>query len=315
MFEINKKIELKANAAYDLVAIGELLIDLISKDYSDNFECDTYIRHFGGSPSNIVINAKKLGLNSIVASSVGEDGFGEFLISKLKQFGVDTRFINKVSYPTSVVIVTKSKGTPVPIFYRGADYNIQLTKELEDAVKNSKILHFSCWPISKRPSRDVVESLLKRAKENDVLISFDPNFHPSLFDDVEEGREYVKEILKQVDIVKPSLDDAERIFGADTEENHIKNFLKFGVKLVMLTLGREGVLISNGKEYIKLPSLAEEVVDTTGAGDAFWSGFYTGIVKGFTIIDSVNLGLKLSALKLKQTGAILECQALDILTF
>jgi len=303
------------NKDYDLIAVGELLVDMISKDYSDNFECDTYTRHFGGSPSNIAINTKKLGLNSIVASSVGEDGFGDFLISKLNQHGIDTRFINKASYPTSMVIVTKSKGTPRPIFYRGADYHIELTKELEDAVKKSKILHFSCWPISKRPSRDVVESLIKTAKENEVLISFDPNYHPNLFDDEGEGREYVKEILKHVDIVKPSLDDAERIFGVDTEENHIKNFLNFGVKLVMLTLGRDGVLVSNGKEYIKLPSLATEVVDTTGAGDAFWSGFYAGIIKGFTILDAVKSGLKLSAIKLKNVGAILECLPLDILTF
>ncbi|WDU82727.1 hypothetical protein [Caloramator sp. Dgby_cultured_2] len=71
------------------------------------------------------------------------------MISKLNQHGIDTRFINKASYPTSMVIVTKSKGTPRPIFYRGADYHIELTKELEDAVKKVKYFIFPVGPYLK----------------------------------------------------------------------------------------------------------------------------------------------------------------------
>ncbi|KRQ86371.1 2-dehydro-3-deoxygluconokinase [Caloramator mitchellensis] len=310
MVGLNERIDLK-NKNYDLIAVGEVLIDMISKDYSDGFECDTFIRHFGGSPANIAINTRKLGINSIIASSVGRDALGDFLLERLKKSGVETTLVNRVEKPTSMVFVTKSKSSPRAIFYRGADYLIEYSSDLEKAVKNSKILHFSTWPISMQPSRQTIERLLMVAKENGCIISFDPNFHTDLWEDGEFGREYVKKTIKYADIIKPSEDDAERIFGRDDLDKQIDKFHELGAKLVLMTLGKDGIIVSNGKDKFKLASLATEVVDTTGAGDAFWSGFYAGITSRRSILESVEIGQRVSAFKLKYVGAIapLECLA------
>ena len=311
MFNLDDKIDFE-NKENDVLTVGELLIDMISADYDDgNFSCSTYNKFFGGSPSNIAMNVKKLGINSLVASAVGEDGLGKFLINHLKNTNIDTSYIQQVDYATSMVLVTKSRTSPVPIFYREADYQLSYTSNLEEALKDSKIVHFSCWPISRMPVRDTVERVIKEARKNNMLVCFDPNYHPMIWQKGEDGIEYVKSIVSKVDIIKPSEDDAERLFGKDSYENQIEKFLKLGAKLVIMTLGKDGAIVSNGEEIIKFNTVATEVVDTTGAGDAFWSGFYAAIVKGYNIRKSLNLGFAVSAYKLKYTGAVVDLPSLE----
>jgi len=299
------------NTKNDILTVGELLIDMISADYDDNFECNSYNRFFGGSPSNIAMNVKNLGINSLVASAVGKDGQGRFLLNHLQKAEISTECVQEVDYATSMVVVTKSQSSPIPIFYREADYHLDYTSNLEQALADSKIVHFSCWPISRMPVRGTIEKVLVEARKNEVIIGFDPNFHPMIWEKDEDGKEYVKSMISKVDIVKPSEDDAERLFGPDIPENQIQKFLNLGAKLVIMTLGKDGAIVSNGNETIKLETLATEVVDTTGAGDAFWSGFYAAIVKGYTIRESLHLGLAVSAHKLKFTGAVTDLPKLE----
>lgn len=292
------------NKEIDVFTIGELLVDMISNDYDDSFDCSQYTKCFGGSPANIAMNIKRLGGNSALSSAVGNDGLGDFLINHLKNNNIDTRYISKVNNSTSMVLVSKSKTTPVPIFYRGADYNLQYDDNIEYALKNCKIVHFSCWPISQKNSRKTIEKVIYKAKENNILIGFDPNYHEMIWEKNHNGLEYIKNIISKVDIIKPSEVDAERIFGCDTPENQVKKFIDLGAKLVIMTLGKDGAIVTNGDETLTFKTFATEIVDTTGAGDAFWSGFYTGLTKSYSLKDSLNLGFATSAFKLKHVGAI-----------
>ena len=128
-----------------------------------------------------------------------------------------------------------------------------------------------------------------------------------------DGIKYIKELISKVDIIKPSEDDAERLFGKDTPENQIDKFIKLGAKLVIMTLGKDGAIVSNGAEKIYFDTLASKVVDTTGAGDAFWSGFYTGIIKGYSIKESLKLGFAVSAYKLQYIGAVVELPSIEVI--
>lgn len=312
MLKFDTKIQFQ-DKKNDILAVGELLVDMISTDYGDNFECDTYYKFFGGSPSNLAMNVKKLGIDSLVVSVVGQDGLGKFLINHLQRANIETEYVQQVDYATSMVVVTKSKGSPIPIFYREADYHLEYTPQLEEALLNSKVVHFSCWPISRFPARNTIEKVVEVARANGLLIGFDPNYHPKLWDKGEDGIEYVKSIVSKVDIVKPSEDDAERLFGKDSHENQVAKFLELGAKLVIMTLGKDGAIISNGEEMFKCPTLADEVVDTTGAGDAFWSGFYTALVKGYKVREAINLGFAVSAFKLKYAGAVVDLPSLEVI--
>lgn len=310
MFDFENRVEFEEKDL-DLLTVGELLVDMISGDYDASFENGTYHRYFGGSPANIAMNTKRLGIRPLVASAVGNDGLGQFLVEHLNRAGMDTSCVQRVDEATSLVVVTKSKSTPVPIFYRGADYRLSYTEELRAALLRTKIVHFSCWPLSRQPVRSAVEQVIRDARENGILVCFDPNYHPALWEKREDGVEYIKSILPLVDIAKPSEDDAERLFGPDTPENQIQKFLDLGVKLVILTLGKDGALVSNGQEILEFETLATQVTDTTGAGDAFWSGFYTALVKGYPVRTALKFGMAVSAYKLQYTGAVVELPGLE----
>jgi fructokinase len=312
MLELDNRILLQ-NRRNDILTVGELLIDMISAEYDENVECNTYHKFFGGSPSNIAMNVRKLGIHSLVASAVGMDGLGTFLINHIRNAGIDTSCVQRIDNSTSMVVITKSQSTPIPIFYRGADYHLSYTPSLEEALLNSKIVHFSCWPISMLPARQTIEKVIEKARENDILIGFDPNYHPMIWQRGEDGVEYVKSIIGKVDIIKPSEDDAERLFGKDTHEKQIEKFLDLGAKLVIMTLGKDGAIVSNGKEMFSFNTLATAVVDTTGAGDAFWSGFYAAVVKGYTIRQALNLGFAVCAYTLKYTGAVVDLPKLELI--
>ena len=305
MFNFNNVVKFE-NKRFDVFAIGELLVDMISDDYDADNSCNKYSRYFGGSPANITMNIKRLGGNPIISASVGNDRLGEFLINNLKKNNINTDFINKVNNSTSMVLVTKSKETPLPIFYRSADYNLEYNEDIGSILKNSKIVHFSCWPISQKKSRKVIEKVIEEARKNNVLIGFDPNYHEMIWEEGHDGIEYIKNLIGKLDIIKPSEVDAERIFGPDTPENHVDKFIQCGAKLVIMTLGKDGAIVSDGNETIKFETLATEVVDTTGAGDAFWGGFYTALTSNYPLKEALNIGFATSAFKLRHVGAIAE---------
>jgi len=307
---LDDRIDLKSGGN-DLLAAGELLVDIVSVGdaEADGAECRLC---FGGSPSNIAMNAKRLGLEPLAAACVGRDRLGDFLARRMELAGLDTRLVQRADEPTSVVVVNKSSATPVPIFYRGADFRLACAPELESAAASAKIFHFSCWPISMQPSRGAIEAALEKARESGSLVCFDPNYHPALWGKGDDGRSRVESAVARADVVKPSMDDAQRIFGKDTPENHARRFVELGARLVIMTLGKDGALVTNGAQSLRLPSMATgKAEDATGAGDAFWAGFYAAIVKGSAVREAVSVALAASAHKLKHVGALADLPPLE----
>lgn len=137
MLQFDKSITFN-NKEIDVFTIGELLVDMISNDYDDDFNCSEYTKHFGGSPANIAMNVKRLGANSAIYAAVGEDGLGNYLINNLKSNKIDTSYINKVKHSTSMVLVSKSKKHLYQYFTVGLiiilNIMINLVKQLK-AVK------------------------------------------------------------------------------------------------------------------------------------------------------------------------------------
>lgn len=311
MIDFNERLDF-SNTSNDVLTVGEVLVDMISDSYDGEDALNGYHAFFGGSPANIAMNIKKLGGRSTIASAVGKDRFGDFLVGHLNQAGIDTDLIQRVEEATSLVVVTKSIATPIPIFYRGADFHLAYSEVLEQEIKDSNIIHFSCWPASRLPVSKTLEKVIQTARQHNRLICFDPNYHPSIWQQ-EEGISYIMHLISQSDIVKPSEDDAERLFGKASHEEQIDNFLKLGAKLVVMTLGKDGAIASNGVETIRFDTMATEVVDTTGAGDAFWSGFYTALIKGYTVKQALNMGFAVSAYKLRHVGAVVDLPKLEVI--
>lgn len=288
MFAVSNK------KSHDIVLIGEILVDIISSKKGD-------IESYGGSPANITFNLSRMGFNPFLLATYGTDKYGELISNFIHKENLNPTFINRFNGRTSTVFINQSSGTPLPSFNRQADYHITLSEEAKQTIQSSKLLHFSYWMLTEDHSLKVINEAIDIARKNDVVIGFDPNYHKDIQPEYDVSK--MIDIMKKVDIIKPSLDDSKRIFNKDlTPREFLQIYHDLGIPFVVLTMGADGVLVQYRNEIIELPSLATEVVDATGAGDALWSGLYAGLLKGLSLHETIKLGLLCSAHNLKHVG-------------
>ncbi|WP_369048012.1 carbohydrate kinase family protein [Tenacibaculum sp. UWU-22] len=293
----------------DILCVGEVLVDFIGHQTNVLINnTKDYHRYLGGSPANVAMNTSRLGLQSIMIATVGNDGFGDYIFKKFEEINISTKHLKKTNLKnTSVIFISKSKGTPDFIPYRGADSEIlehQIPKEL---LLKTKIFHTTCFALSKQPAQTTI---LKKANEAFNLgcqLSIDLNYAKKLWNSQQEALTVIKEYCKFNPLIKISEDDMYRLFEKKLPHKEIFDFFhNQGVEIVCLTLGSHGVKLSKkGDDIITLPAIkVEKVIDTTGAGDAFWSGFLYAYINKKPIKQCLEIALKLAALKLQNIGRL-----------
>ena len=297
------------NKNIDILCVGEILIDFIGHQ-SDVLINNTrdYHRYIGGSPTNVAMNCSRLGLKAMMVGTVGSDGFGEYIFERLNSINIVTDNIKKLNTkPTSVVFVSKSKGTPDFIPFREADSFITEDQISKNVLQQSNIFHTTCFALSKEPAQSTI---LKKAEEAFNLgckLSIDLNYAKKLWDTQEEAIRVIKTYCRFNPLIKISEDDMFRLFEKELTHQEIFEFFhNLGVDTVCLTLGENGVKLSQlEKKTITLPAIkVKKIIDTTGAGDAFWSGFLYAYIKEKPIEDCLQIALKLAALKLQNVGRL-----------
>src|SRR3970040_153805 len=295
----------------DIICVGEVLIDFIGHQVNTSRNrTKDYHRFLGGSPTNVAVNSARLGLKSVLVATCGEDGLGEYIIRKLKVNNVITSHLKQInSVPTSVIFVSKSTGTPDFIPYREADYQINQSQIPEELLESAKIFHTTCFALSKNPARTTILESAKKAKQLGLLPSIDINFSERIWPDREEAKLVLKEYLTTNPLVKLSEDDCYRLFSESKTEDFIfEYFHELGASTICLTKGKDGVVLSNtdfGMFHQKaLP--VEDIKDTTGAGDAFWTGFLYAQLENKNLEESITIAQKLAVLKLQNVGRLPE---------
>ncbi|HMA59409.1 MAG TPA: sugar kinase [Halanaerobiales bacterium] len=300
----------------DIISFGELLVDLITEEEEVRLsEAEQFSRYFGGSAANVAVNSQRLGAKTRMLTRIGDDDFGEFLLSVLKRENISNEGIQIDNIRrTPLVFVNKTSGTPAWLAYRDADKYIEFNEKVKELVNKTKIVYLTTFILSQKPSRKTALKVLdKIKKDEDTLLAFDPCYRPILWPEEDDGAQLVKSIISASDFIKPSLDDAEYLFGPDTPENYIEKYLQVGANIVILTMGEDGVLVSDGIEKFRLKVYSKKVVDVTGAGDSFWSGFMIGILDGMSIREAVKLGNATAAFKIRGVGALSQVPEKDYL--
>jgi fructokinase len=295
---------------YDLIAVGEVLIDLISEQVAPALdEAEQFRRFPGGQVANVAWNVSLLGGRAAVVGCVGADGFGRFLQRELNRVGVETRYIREVgSAPTSLSFIVRHTATPDFIIYRGADSLLSPSQIPVQAIAQTRALHASAFSLSLEPARSAVLHALRVAREANCLVSFDPNYHPRIWNDTVPALEVLEEAYTYVDVTKPSRDDCCRLFGPQTDpERCISRFLEWGADVVVLTIGREGALVAlqSGERWEMRPQEIA-VSDVTGAGDAFWAGLLVGLLDGLPPRRATQVGQFVAERKLRTFGPLRE---------
>lgn len=291
----------------DLLAIGEALVDFISIEETDSLrDAYTFRKYLGGSPANIAVYVAKLGGRSAVVSKTGMGAMGQFIRGELHQAGVVTDYlVMDYRVRTTVVFVSHTKRTPDFEAFRSGDYLLEPGEVQEIAIQRAKIVHASTFALSREPCRSAVEKAFQLAQKHSKIISLDPNYSRHIWPDYREAVDVLRRMLGYATITKPSLDDAARIFGeGKTPEEYIQLFHAMGPRVVVLTMGAEGVLLSEEGRITRIPSRPVEVVDATAAGDSFWAGFLVALLDGSSLKRCALFAREIVERKLSTVGPL-----------
>lgn len=292
----------------DVIAVGEVLVDLISTDMVTSLADATVFRRFlGGQVANVALNVSRLGGRAAVVGCVGHDGFGQFIRRELTKAGVAVDALYEVpDAPTTVSVITRHTTTPLFIIYRGADVLLTPDHIPAAAIASARAVHASTFGLSREPSRSAVLHALRLARQSGCLVSLDPNYHPSIWDNAGDVLNVLAQAYAFVDLTKPSLDDCTRLFGPDqSPQAYVERFLKWGVQQVALTMGQDGVLLaSQTGEMRHLTSQDVPVADVTGAGDAFWAGLIMGLLDGLTPEQAAEFAQVVAEAKVRTLGPL-----------
>ena len=260
---------------YDVVALGELLIDFTQNGMSDQgnplFEANP-----GGAPCNVLAMLKKLGKSSAFIGKVGDDMFGRSLRDTVASIGIDTdSLLFDADVRTTLAFVqTFANGDRDFSFYRspGADMMLRPDEIPGDVVKGARIFHFGTLSMTHDEVRAATKKAVAIAKENGSLISFDPNLRPPLWSSMDAAREQIEWGLSQCDILKIADNEVEFLTGGtdfDAGAAYLKE--KFpNIRLINITAGPDGSYSYYGDKRVYVPAFClGGTIETTGAGDTF----------------------------------------------
>lgn len=263
---------------YDVVSIGEALIDFIALDKLTSIGAtQNFRRAAGGGPANVAVGSARLGLQVAFIGKVGQDPFGEHLREVLTKDGIDVSgLILDASVNTTLAFVALRDTVPEFFFFRQKTGDTALTLEEipTDIVRSARLFHFSSVSLTVEPCRTAVLGAVRMAKAAGAVITFDPNIRLSLWPDETTARKEILAACDMADIVKMNTDEFRFLLGLGEEDikQGAQRFLDNGARLVVVTLGPTGAVMVSREGVLPIPALPVDVVDTTGAGDAFMSG-------------------------------------------
>lgn len=269
---------------FDVIALGELLIDFTESGNSAQGNPLLEVNP-GGAPCNVLAMLQNLGRSTAFIGKVGKDLFGAMLKQTVEEIGVNTEnLVEDRDFHTTLTFVhTKEDGDREFSFYRnpGADSMLKPEEVQTELIADAKVFHFGTLSLTHEPARTATEKALKIAGEEGLLISFDPNLRPPLWESLEMAREQICWGLGRCDLLKISEEELEFVTGtADIDAGVEKLRQKYPIPLICVTMGRNG-----SRAYYRDLRVEQEAflqsgtIETTGAGDTFCANMIDGVLR------------------------------------
>ncbi len=259
-----------------IVALGEVVSDIYKRGDDESDVELGFIARPGGAPANVAVAASRLGSEAAFVGSVGQDLFGDFILSALESEGVDTSGVSRQKPPTRTSLAFVEIGEDGDrefTFYRStpaADELLSAEDVTEDLVAGASFVNFGSIPLIREPVRSATHRIAELANKNSVPVAFDVNFREHLWEGRGAAREAVDPLLDLSTIVKLGDDELDPMLGTDDAEEAARGLLDRGVTLVLISKGPDGAFYATKGFSGEVPSFdIDEVVDATGAGDAF----------------------------------------------
>lgn len=241
-------------------------------------------RNPGGAPANIAVSISRLGGSASFIGKAGDDIFGRFLKRTLREEHVDDSglILTKESGTTLAFVELKDNGDRDFSFYRNnsADTLLKPSEVRFDLVKNSRFFHFGSLSLTSSSSRKATMAAIKTALASKVNISYDPNLRKPLWKNLDEARKSILSVMHYASIVKVSDEELFFITGENDIDKGAENIIKrFGMPILLVTRGKQGASSYFCGKVIRRDAFSGvKVLDTTGAGDAFFGAFLYSIL-------------------------------------
>ncbi len=311
---------------FDAVALGELLIDFACTQVNgDGYPIMD--AHPGGAPANFLATIQRFGGRTALIGKVGTDAFGQLLRKTLSDIGIcDTGIISTDAVFTTLAFVTFNELHDRQFSFArkpGADTCLNKSEVATQLIDEARVFHFGTLSLTDEPVRSATSFAVEYARSRDVLVSYDPNLRKPLWKNLEDAKEQMFWGIGMADVVKMSDEEARFMFGdVPLEEIAMAVIHDYGVKLVYITLGKDGCLFANRHGLGRAGTYDEGIVvrDTTGAGDIFggsamWALSRTGKSPDALTIDELRTIVRFATisagLSTTKAGGISSIPSLD----
>jgi 5-dehydro-2-deoxygluconokinase len=314
------------NKEYDVLTYGRSSIDLYSANIGAAFvDIQAFNAYVGGSPLNIAVGTKRLGLKSALLTGIGQDQVGDFLLNFLNKEGVETRFIpKKQGSRTSAVVLGIQPPDNFPlVYYREncADSKVNIDDVINANVGSFRLFEISATALNVEPSRSAAFFAAEEAVRNNVPILIDLDFRADQWHDARAfgitARSYLKNCTialgTEEEILATMLSDPDKIKIRNQQisapeiqgdiDDSIKSIMMLGIQALVVKRGAKGstVYLKDGR-VIDVPGFQVTVMNVLGAGDAFASGFIYGYLNGWDWYKSCRMGNACGAILVTKPG-------------
>ncbi len=311
---------------FDLLTMGRSSIDLYANDVGAAFvDIKSFAAYVGGSPTNIAVGARRLGLRSAVLTAVGNDPVGDFILHFLQAEGVETAYIpRKESGRSSAVVLGIEPPDTFPlVFYRdnAADAQLSIDDALAAPLDQCRAFEFAGTNLSREPSRSATLFAAERAEAAGALVVFDLDFRADQWHDPRAFGVSARAVLPLVDVVLGTEEEVKAAVLTEAAQVQITQsqisapevrgdtdaamaiLLSRGPQALVVKRGARGasVCLPDGQQ-IEAPGFPVEVYNVLGAGDAFAAGFIYGRLRGWDWHRSARMGNACGAIVVTRHG-------------
>lgn len=268
---------------YDVVALGEFLIDFMPGDMSPAGN-PTFERNAGGAPVNVLAALSRLSKKTAFIGKVGDDPFGLYLRDALVAEGIDDKGLvfTDQAHTTMAFVHLDAQGERSFHFCRkpGADETLSFEEVDHELLSGTRVFHFGSISMTSEPAYTATIQAVLAAKNQGAIITYDPNWRPALWMDDSHARKAMEDGLMLADVIKVSQQELFFLTDCDTLEAGAAVLLnRFPIKLLLVTLDAEGTYFHSQTLSGKVSSYRVTAVDTTGAGDGFMGAFIYKILE------------------------------------
>ena len=258
---------------YDVIALGELLIDFTMNGQSE--QGNNMVEACpGGAPCNVLALLNKMGKKTAFIGKVGKDQFGALLRDTITEAGIDASnlMVDENVNTTLAFVHTFPDGDREFSFYRnpGADMMLTADEVNPEVVKDTKVFHFGTLSMTHEGVREATKKAVETAKANGCLVSFDPNLRPPLWSSLDLAKEQMEYGFEKCDILKISDNEIQFVSGKEDYDEGIAYLQEtYNIPLILLTMGKDGSRAYYKGMRVERPGFSVKAIETTGAGDTF----------------------------------------------